>query len=92
MPRRPDPEAEAIVAGHHGYPFAFLGMHEEAGGLIVRAYLPDAEALAVVDGATGEIIASGERIHPAGVFIARMPERRHLFRYRLRVRQGGQWH
>jgi 1,4-alpha-glucan branching enzyme len=93
-------EAEAIVAGRHGDPFAILGMHESSAGLYVRAFLPDAEAMAVVDSTSGKIVARGERIHPAGLFVASLPAgkvvslpgRSEPFRYRLRVTRGGQSH
>ena len=75
MPPRLSREVEAVVAGRHDDPFAFLGMHKASAGIYVRAMLPDAERMAVVDAATGEIAAQGERIHPAGFFVASMPER-----------------
>jgi 1,4-alpha-glucan branching enzyme len=90
MPYRPSADAEAIVAGRHGDPFGFLGMHRASVGLYVRAFLPDAEALAVIESATGEVAARGEKLHPAGLFVAAMPERQKPFRYRLRVWWGGQ--
>ena len=43
MPHRPSREVEAIVAGRHDDPFAFLGMHKASAGIYVRAMLPDAE-------------------------------------------------
>ena len=92
MPHRLSAEAEAIVAGRHGNPFGFLGMHRASVGLYVRAFLPDAEALAVIDSATGEVAARGERIDPSGLFVAAMPERHEPFRYRLRVWWRGQPH
>ncbi len=91
MRRRASLDVAAIVAARHADPFAFLGMHEGAGGLCVRAFLPDAEALAVVDSADGNIVADAERINPAGMFVAAMPARRERFCYRLRARQGGGW-
>src|SRR5260370_1455327 len=92
MPHRPSPDDEAIAAARHEDPFAFLGMHAASVGLYVRAFLPDAEAMAVVDGASGTIAADGKRIHPAGLFVASMPGRHEPFRYRLRARHGNQWH
>jgi 1,4-alpha-glucan branching enzyme len=86
---RLDPAIEAIVEARHGDPFAFLGMHATPEGLCVRAMLPAAEALAVVDAATGEVAAVAVRLHPAGFFAAVMPGRREPFRYRLRMRAGG---
>ncbi len=92
MPQRTDPDVAAIVAACHGDPFAFLGMHEEGKGLCVRAFLPDAAAMAVVDGASGAVVARGKRVHTAGLFVAVMPERHQPFRYRLRARWGKDWH
>jgi 1,4-alpha-glucan branching enzyme len=89
MPHRPSPDVEAIVAGRHADPFAFLGMHQASAGLYVRAFLPDAEAMAVVESAGGEVVAHAERLHPAGLFAAAMPDRKQPFRYRLRVAAGG---
>ena len=66
MPRRRSPDVEAIAGGTHGDPFAFLGMHKTSVGLYVRAMLPDAEAMSVVDATSGTIAAHGERMHPAG--------------------------
>jgi len=92
MPHRPSREVEALVAGRHGDPFAFLGMHKASAGVYVRAMLPDAERMAVIDTASGEIVAQGERIHSAGFFVASMPDRDAPFRYRLRAWRGGHWH
>src|SRR5689334_21067744 len=89
MPYRPSAEVEAIVNARHGDPFAFLGMHQSSAGIYVRAFLPEAESVAVVESATGEVAARAERIHPAGMFVASMADRREMFRYRLRVRWGG---
>ena len=72
---RTSPEADAIAAGRHGDPFAFLGMHQASAGLFVRAFLPDADAMSVVESGSGEVAAEGERIHPDGLFAASMPER-----------------
>ena len=92
MPHRRSPDVEAVAAGTHSDPFAFLGMHKTSVGVYARAMLPDAEAMSVVDAASGTIVVHGERIHPAGVFVASMPGRRETFRYRLRVLWGGYWH
>jgi 1,4-alpha-glucan branching enzyme len=89
MPYRPSAEVEAIVNARHGDPFAFLGMHQSSAGLYVRTLLPEAESVSVIESATGQIAARAERIHPAGLFVASMADRREPFRYRLRVRWGG---
>jgi 1,4-alpha-glucan branching enzyme len=88
MPHQPDPQVEAIVRGHHDDPFAFLGMHQTPAGICVRAMLPEADEMAVVDSATGEIAAKGVRLHTDGLFAATLPDRRQPFRYRLRIWRG----
>jgi 1,4-alpha-glucan branching enzyme len=60
-------------------------MHRTAGGVYVRAMLPQAEKMAVVDAATGETAAEGVRVHPDGLFVATLTGRREPFRYRLRI-------
>ena len=88
MPQQPDPEVEAIVEGRHDDPFSFLGMHQTSTGICVRAMLPAAQEMAVVESATGEIAAKGVRIHPDGLFVATLADRREPFRYRLRISSG----
>ena len=85
MPQLPDPKVEAIVEGRHDDPFSFLGMHRTDGGICVRAMLPAAQEMAVVESATGKIVAKGDRIHRDGLFVATFADRREPFRYRLRV-------
>jgi 1,4-alpha-glucan branching enzyme len=86
---RPDPQIEAIVSARHGDPFAFLGMHEEAGDLLVRAMLPGAASVAVIDAESGALVAEAEAVHAAGLFVAKLAGRERGFRYRLRVDWGG---
>ena len=89
MPPPVDPQVEAIVEGRHDDPFSFLGMHRTAAGICVRAMLPAAEEMAVVDSATGKIAAGSARIHRDGLFVATTADRQEPFRYRLRVSSGG---
>jgi 1,4-alpha-glucan branching enzyme len=91
MPYPSNREIEAIVAARHDDPFAFLGMHRTAAGMCVRAFLPAASAMAVVDSARGEIAAEGRLLHRDGLFVAMVPDRGEPFRYRLRVLAGGAW-
>jgi 1,4-alpha-glucan branching enzyme len=91
-PARVDPQIEAVLAARHGDPFSFLGMHDESGRLIVRAILPGAEAVTIIDAASGEIAAAAERAHVDGFFIARLEGRTERFPYRLRVFWNGAAH
>lgn len=78
---------EAIVRADHGDPFAILGMHQDGEGrpVEVRAFIPGAERVWVVDSASGDPVAEADRVHDEGFFLATMPERTERFRYRLRV-------
>src|SRR5580698_8903373 len=71
-----DPQIAAIVAARPGDPFAFLGMHETGDGLVVRAMLPGAETVEVIDVATGAVAGESARVHPDGVFVARFSSRK----------------
>src|SRR5690349_44521 len=61
----------AIVHAHHHDPFSFLGMHPAADTLTVRAFLPQAQAVTLID-ATGKAVAEFERIAPEGLFVAHL--------------------
>ena len=80
----------AIVAGAHGDPFAVLGVHQAAGGLLARCFVPHAENVAAFTldgGEEGEL----SRRHDAGFFEGGLSiERRQPLRYRARNR-GGEW-
>ena len=82
--------AAAIVAGNHGDPFSVLGMHgpDPAGGMVVRAFHPEADAAAVVDARTGETRLELKRVHSGGLFAGRL-DAEGPFPYRLRFSIGG---
>jgi 1,4-alpha-glucan branching enzyme len=92
VPCRLDPGIAAVLAARHDDPFSFLGMHHSAEGIVVRAMLPAAEQMAVVDAATGAIAGIGVRVRPEGFFVASMADRQQPFRYRLRISSGGLEH
>src|SRR6187551_1341818 len=78
--------AAALAGGAHADPFAVLGLHAAGdGALWLRALLPQAQSVAVVDAATGAELATLARVHPDGLYEARIPRRRKPFDYRLRV-------
>jgi 1,4-alpha-glucan branching enzyme len=90
--RQRDPRVDAITGGCDGDPFSFLGMHRTPGGICVRAMLPGAEEMAVVEAATGRVVAKGLQTHRDGFFVATIADRTEPFRYRLRVSRGGVEH
>jgi 1,4-alpha-glucan branching enzyme len=78
------PEAHAIIKGWHYDPFHYLGPHMERGGRVVRAFLPDAAEVSVVDDHGSE--SRLDRLHAAGLFSGPLPNG--AARYRLRARFG----
>jgi len=85
------PTVEAIVVGDHGDPFAVLGMHGRRGGgpLVVRAFLPDARRVWVVDVRDGTVVSELHKLHGAGLFAGSLEGRQHRFPYRLRAELSG---
>ncbi|MBL8659551.1 MAG: 1,4-alpha-glucan branching protein GlgB [Rhodospirillales bacterium] len=80
-----DKTAASIVAGTCGDPFSYLGMHGEGRELVVRAFFPEASAVAVVEAATGKPVGELPRIDKAGLFAGALKGRREPFVYRLRL-------
>jgi 1,4-alpha-glucan branching enzyme len=82
-----EPDVYALVNARHADPFAVLGMHQDAdGGLWVRAMLPGAEAVTVLDMRSGRPLASLSLRHSDGLWEGRLPEGVHRVPYRLHVR------
>jgi 1,4-alpha-glucan branching enzyme len=80
-------DVEAILNADHSDPFSFLGMHAAAdgAGLAVRAFLPEANSVEVVDVAGDKSVAPLEKVHDEGLFVGAIQERKEPFPYRLRV-------
>ncbi len=79
--------ADAIARAGHGDPFAVLGMHQSGTGkpVEVRAFLPGAVRLWVIDSFTGDPAGEAERFQGDGFFRATLADRTQRFPYRLRV-------
>ena len=80
-------EVQALASAHHADPFARLGMHaDEQGRLWVRAVLPGARRVGVIDAARpGRVLKWLDQFDGTPVFEAMVPVRRKKFDYRLRV-------
>jgi 1,4-alpha-glucan branching enzyme len=72
----------ALVEGRHGDPFSILGPHPVHGVTVVRAFLPGAEAVALVQSDSNSLIAKMHAVHEGGVFAAAIESGT---RYRLRI-------
>ena len=81
-------DVTAIAHADHGDPFAVLGMHVAGGEVTVRAFLPQAGRVEVVDSASSQSVAELQRVEADGFFSATVPGRTKAFRYRLRLTVG----
>jgi 1,4-alpha-glucan branching enzyme len=77
-----------ILSAEHPDPFRVLGMHTVSIGgelrLVVRAFLPGAEAVWLAD-AAGRDVGPMECVHPDGFFETLLPRGTGSFPYRLRI-------
>ena len=76
---------DAIVNGRHGDAFSVLGPHPDAQGMRVRAMLPGADSVELIDPA-GRSLGAMQRIDGAGLFSGLLPA---PGPYRLRVQTHG---
>ncbi|MGD0658471.1 MAG: 1,4-alpha-glucan branching protein GlgB [Syntrophorhabdales bacterium] len=85
-------ELEKIVHSAHSDPFQVLGAHLVKGGnkeyVAVRAFLPDAAEVSVVETDGGQQIYQAKRIHKEGLFEATVRNRDEVFPYRLRKKDS----
>jgi 1,4-alpha-glucan branching enzyme len=79
----------AIIDGRHGDPFAVLGPHEEDGTVIIRAFVPGATRMEVIDSGTGAAVAAMRRVAESGFFEVELRQKPVWFGYRLRASNGG---
>ena len=60
----------ALVDGRHGDPFSILGPHGSGDLTVVRVYLPGADAVDLIEAASGRMVAPFSLVHPSGLFAA----------------------
>ena len=61
-------DIELICSARHGDPFSVLGPHRASGGVSVRAFLPGARQVEVLDSGSGEPLGRLEKHHADGFF------------------------
>jgi 1,4-alpha-glucan branching enzyme len=88
MPAPTKQEIERIVHSAHADPFSILGAHEVAAGadkfIAIRAFLPGASSVAVVDPSSSKEYAM-KSLHREGLFEALFTDKKEIFPYRLRM-------
>ena len=80
-------EVSAIIYAKHQDIFSVLGIHKHPtkNGLIVRAFLPEALSVEVIDCKTNKLVAVLDSVDQAGLFEGKLGRRRNIFNYHLRV-------
>ncbi|MCJ7798963.1 MAG: 1,4-alpha-glucan branching enzyme, partial [Polaromonas sp.] len=61
-------DIELICSARHGDPFSVLGPHAQEGGVAIRAFLPGARQVEVLDAHSGQQLGMLEKQHVAGFF------------------------
>ena len=88
----PAGEIKALVDGMHEDVFGVLGPHviplASGSGVVVRAFLPDADRVHVIPVGSSREPRAMERVHPAGLFEAVFADQSQAFGYRLRLTGG----
>ncbi|MFO8140971.1 MAG: 1,4-alpha-glucan branching enzyme, partial [Marinobacter sp.] len=79
----PRTDAEALANARHGNPFSVLGIHQTAGGMVLRVYVPGALGVDVLDSEDSNLRCSLRSIQIPGLFAGLVP---HAAPYRLRIR------
>jgi 1,4-alpha-glucan branching enzyme len=81
-------DIDALREGRHGDPFAVLGPHADASGVVwVRAFLPDAASVHVTSGAKSWPLAA---VDMAGIFEGRTQKKPGNYQLRVRWADGSE--
>ena len=78
--------------GKQADPFTVLGMHETHNGIEIRALLPDADKVEVIDKEAQSMVVALERVDERGFFSAIVPNVNHFFAYQFKVYWGSDVH
>ena len=74
--------------GAHSDPFSVLGMHETDNGIEIRALLPDACRVSVIDKEMQDTVCELDCLDDRGFFAGVVPKTRDFFAYQLQVYWG----
>ena len=74
--------------GTHSDPFSVLGMHETDNGIEIRALLPDACRVSVIDKETQDTVCELGCLDDRGFFAGVVPQTHDFFAYQLQVYWG----
>lgn len=90
-------EMQLIITASHGDPHTVLGMHEmtidNKACLVVRAFIPQAKSITIIDDKKTDKTFKMEKIHMDGFFECIIKSRKKWFKYRLEIEdyEGHSW-
>ena len=89
----PPEDARKIAAGTHADPFSVLGPHAVDGRQTIRAFMPGATRVEVLDARTRRRVMTLDKVPDVpDVFVGQAARREEAFAYLLRITKGGdQW-
>ncbi|GKX50434.1 1,4-alpha-glucan branching protein GlgB [Budvicia aquatica] len=76
---------QQLTTGHYADPFSILGMHKTSAGFTIRAFLPDALQVDVLDKQTQQSLATLTQVDETGFFSGRLPARSQPYQYQLLI-------
>lgn len=85
LPTLPPETIAAIAGGYHGAPFDVLGPHPVEGGVVARAFLPQADQVSLVEKVGAQERFPMQRINDEGFFEVLLPERQLPLAYALQL-------
>jgi 1,4-alpha-glucan branching enzyme len=71
--RLPDEDFYPLIEARHCDPFRVLGLHDEGGHVVARAFRPDLKAITLVDAADPERKFELPKVHKDGLFELTLP-------------------
>ena len=83
-----DQAQQALIMGDFADPFSVLGMHRERGRLVVRALIPGAWSVSVIEKNSGKYVLTLPRVNDSALFEGYIEGRYEPFTYLLRVNWG----
>ncbi|MDR1310558.1 MAG: 1,4-alpha-glucan branching protein GlgB [Burkholderiaceae bacterium] len=84
----PPADFNALIAGDHRDPFSVLGMHNVGGKIVVRAFIPGAWGVSVLESATNHNAGVLTRVANTALFEGIIPDKKEVFTYRFSVDWG----
>ncbi|MBI5755611.1 MAG: 1,4-alpha-glucan branching protein GlgB [Nitrospirae bacterium] len=82
-------DMEYILRAEHHDPFSYLGMHpvdiNGRNAIVVRAFIPEAREVTVIDTENPDVTYQMWRAHHEGLFEAMISDREKVFPYKLRI-------